>query len=774
MQKRLKAILISFVLAIGFIPFINSPAYAAIGCAGGTEEFTWDGSASTAWETAANWDENSVPGAGDNVCIPDATTTPNDPVITTAALADNFEVASGGIISMTAGSLTVAAQFFMSGTWSNTGTSTLTANSDATIGVTPAVATFNGGDLDFNGNFAVNNGGEVHWLNGNFDVGAGTIFNSGGFEVGGNDTLTASLFTNDAGMEKTGSGTAILNTNHTITAGHGLTVTAGTLTISNGKTLVQNGTVNIADGTFNLGSGTYTAGSTSTLNMTHANANLTAATIALATATANAKGTLNGNVTLGAGTLNVADGSDSYGILNVTGSFTQTAGIVRVEVNGSATPGTDHDKLVVTGVATLAGTLNIEASSFTPSHDQSINPISYGSHTGTYTITDDLGQWAWLPTYGSTFLTVHADGNPGSIAGTVYWDENGDGVKQGGETTGVSGATVYWDMNDDGMLDEDDETVVSETDSNGAYLLTGIDPGTVSVGIVLGFGYEVTDPAATTGDVVVAAGAAVTGQNIGIHEEEAPIPQDPMSQGSGYWMAGIDGTVYPIGDGAEDLGDVSDLDLNGPIISMAPSPAGNGYWLLGNDGGVFAFGEAEFFGSAAGVQTNESFVGIAGRAQNDGYWIVTEAGTVYAYGDAVKYGTAPATLNASIVNIIGTETGLGYWLVAEDGGVFAYGDAVFHGSTASLTLNAPIIAIASAPGLNGYWLVAEDGGVFAFGEARFYGSTGNLNLNGPIVNIRPLSDGTGYYLFGTDGGVFAFGSATYLGNPDDQTSLIIS
>jgi hypothetical protein len=36
------------------------------------------------------------------------------------------------------------------------------------------------------------------------------------------------------------------------------------------------------------------------------------------------------------------------------------------------------------------------------------------------------------------------------------------------------------------------------------------------------------------------------------------------------------------------------------VVGMAATADENGYWLVAADGGIFAFGDARFFGSAAG------------------------------------------------------------------------------------------------------------------------------------------------------------------------------
>jgi len=67
--------------------------------------------------------------------------------------------------------------------------------------------------------------------------------------------------------------------------------------------------------------------------------------------------------------------------------------------------------------------------------------------------------------------------------------------------------------------------------------------------------------------------------------------------GSGYWLVGADGSIYPYGVPAH--GSLSATPPARPIVGAAALPGGSGYWLVGTDGGVFAFGGARFFGSTA-------------------------------------------------------------------------------------------------------------------------------------------------------------------------------
>ena len=100
---------------------------------------------------------------------------------------------------------------------------------------------------------------------------------------------------------------------------------------------------------------------------------------------------------------------------------------------------------------------------------------------------------------------------------------------------------------------------------------------------------------------------------------------------------------------------------------------------------------------------------------------------MWSFGNAQSFGSAAGVpLTHPIVGIAPTKDNGGYWLVASDGGIFSYGDAPFEGSTGAIALDKPIVGITPTPDGQGYWLVASDGGIFAFGDATFYGSTGGI------------------------------------------------
>jgi len=241
----------------------------------------------------------------------------------------------------------------------------------------------------------------------------------------------------------------------------------------------------------------------------------------------------------------------------------------------------------------------------------------------------------------------------------------------------------------------------------------------------------------------------------------------PSTPGQGYYLYGAAGELGGFGNDEflNYLGDLTTVNLNQPIVGMAPTPSGGGYWMVASDGGIFSFGDAQFYGSTGAIHLNKPIVGIAATPDGKGYWMVASDGGIFSFGDAQFYGSTGAIhLNKPIVGMASTPDGKGYWLVASDGGIFTFGDAAFYGSTGAIHLNKPIVGMASTSDGLGYWLVASDGGIFTFGDAQFYGSTGSLKLNSPIVGMTPTADGKGYWFTASDGGVFSFGDAHFFGS----------
>jgi hypothetical protein len=174
-------------------------------------------------------------------------------------------------------------------------------------------------------------------------------------------------------------------------------------------------------------------------------------------------------------------------------------------------------------------------------------------------------------TSGSSSTENAGEYAPGTISGTVFTDNNADGVENGADT-GLGGQTVN-------LVGPDGQTVIATTTTaaNGSYSFTGVAPGADTVQFVPGSGLSLTTPASVP--VTVTSGSSAT-VNAG---EDAP--------------STINGTVFTDNnaDGVEDGGDAG---LGGQTVN-----------LLGATGHVIATtttandGSYSFTGVAPGADT---------------------------------------------------------------------------------------------------------------------------------------------------------------------------
>ena len=274
------------------------------------------------------------------------------------------------------------------------------------------------------------------------------------------------------------------------------------------------------------------------------------------------------------------------------------------------------------------------------------------------------------------------------------------------------------------------------------------------------------------------AGVAATDDHIVVSDLTTGlwvVDKGPPAGTRGYWLADEGGGVFSYGD-AGFFGSAAGTDLDSPVVGLSPSPTGRGYRLVTRDGGVYAFGDAAFAGGLAGAgATRSPVVGMAPTPTGRGYWLATAEGGVHAFGDAEFLGARTGDASAPpVVAVVATPTGRGYWLVARDGGVFAFGDAPFLGSTAGLPGTAPVVGATATTSGRGYWLAADDGGVYAFGDARFKGSLAGRRGESAIAGIATMAGVRGYWLAGEDGSVHALGTPHLGARPgdDDQPAVV--
>lgn len=139
---------------------------------------TWNGSLSDSWTTAANWTPNGTPSDNTTVIIPDAATTPNDPLINNPTLVGSVNILAGGIVNTPVNSqMTVnngAGAWINNGNYvASTGNTVTFTNLDATIA----------GTTNFR-NITIPSGGGLRPLTGNIMRISGVFTRLGNFSPG--------------------------------------------------------------------------------------------------------------------------------------------------------------------------------------------------------------------------------------------------------------------------------------------------------------------------------------------------------------------------------------------------------------------------------------------------------------------------------------------------------------------------------------------------------------------------------------------------------------
>jgi len=126
-------------------------------------------------------------------------------------------------------------------------------------------------------------------------------------------------------------------------------------------------------------------------------------------------GTVDGNL-MNAGS--VSPGT-SPGTITLDGDYTQeSTGTLEIEIGGT-TPGTEYDQLIVTGTATMAGTLNVNLiAEFLPQLGDSFTILPYGTRSGGFTTINLPDGYRWGVNYGYSGLSITVlEG--GAIQGTI-------------------------------------------------------------------------------------------------------------------------------------------------------------------------------------------------------------------------------------------------------------------------------------------------------------------------------------------------------------------
>ena len=274
----------------------------------------WNGSVSDSWTTAANWTPNAVPSDATNVIIPNASATPNDPILNSAVTIGTLTIETGGILNAPTGS-----QFTITGTagaWINNGTFN-PSNGNVTFNATTADVTI-AGSTTFN-NLTIPAGTTVRALTNNVIKLGGTFTKTGLFIAGAVHNT----------FEYTGTNQTVVVPNGNL-AYHNLTI-SGTGTVFptslniNGN-FTTNSAVNLSATTINLNGvdtedqivGGIVPPSFNNLTINKSNGKVSLANDA----------TVSGTLTLTQGLLKINNYNLTLGTAAVAGTFSTTTMIV--------------------------------------------------------------------------------------------------------------------------------------------------------------------------------------------------------------------------------------------------------------------------------------------------------------------------------------------------------------------------------------------------------------------------------------------------------------
>ena len=379
-------------------------------------DIVWTNTAGGNWGTAANWNPNQVPGSADNAFITNSGTY-------TVTVSANASVASfnlGG--SSGTQSLTVSG-----GTFTNNGASTSSANgvlnlsggtlSGGTVnlsGGTTLITSSSGGTLN---NVAVNGdltlaassarviiAGTTSFQNAHLSGNSSALGFAPGTTLSGN-VLFEGANTGNRFVEMSGSsGTFTIGPGGSIkmVAGFGGSGQVGPVNFFGGSmTLINNGLISAeASGrTLTLSPASFTNNGrvesrngslmsiTSPYIQTAGLTLLEGGNLTVSQPFQLQGGTFAGTNTLTGSVTNngLVSPGVSPGRLTITGNYTQTTnGALLIELAGTS-PGTNFDRLAVSGVATLAGALNVTLTNgFYPATNAAFTFLTNASRSGTF------------------------------------------------------------------------------------------------------------------------------------------------------------------------------------------------------------------------------------------------------------------------------------------------------------------------------------------------------------------------------------------------------
>jgi len=158
--------------------------------------------------------------------------------------------------------------------------------------------------------------------------------------------------------------------------------------------------------------------------------------------------------------------------------------------------------------------------------------VTSGVTSNPATFATLASEWTMFPVDTVDGLGSHSGSPPlpASIAGVVWNDADGDGIRDTGES-GLSGWTVYLDQDGNGLLGTSEVRVV--TGGDGGYAFSGLAAGTYQVTLAPQSGWDQTSPAAAAMQVAAAAAGVVPAADAAHapdlrQQTTRSIPNDPL------------------------------------------------------------------------------------------------------------------------------------------------------------------------------------------------------------------------------------------------------
>ena len=269
---------------------------------------------------------------------------------------------------------------------------------------------------------------------------AGTLTGGTYNAAGGTLSLARSVTTNAATISLGATPSKILTggTNALST----LASNSGSLTLnqssSTSASFSNSGSVTVQSGTFSTHSFTQTAGTTTVVGGATLQSNSGAGNVAINGGMLTGTGQIKGNLL---GTANVVPIGAAAGPMTVTGSYTDSAGTLRIPVSGTSTAGTEYGQLSATGAVTLGGTLTFAtAEGYLPPIGTEYTIVKAATVTGTFATVNgsQLPNRQYMLSYTPTSVTATVTAIPPAVTKV----EPVEGPTVGGTSVTITGTEL--------------------------------------------------------------------------------------------------------------------------------------------------------------------------------------------------------------------------------------------------------------------------------------------------------------------------------------------